>query len=501
MKDKILKLKEMVYEICDINSAIALLSWDQQTYMPRGGAGDRSFQTSTLSHISHIKSTSRELGNLIGELKNSLGGMDPDSDDACLIRVAGREYDKKTKVPAKFVSKFSELTAMAQTVWEEAREKSDFKIFQPCLEKIVEMRREYTSFFPPSGHIYDILLDDFEPGLKTADVKKIFEELRKTQVELIRAVSEKEQINDSFLHQNFDERKQWDFGVNVISRFGFDWKRGRQDKSAHPFTTGFGLGDTRITTRFFPDYLASSLFSSMHECGHALYEQGIDRKLDRTFLGTGASLAVHESQSRLWENIIGRSMDFWIHFYPGLKKYFPSQLSGVSLQDFYRGINRVRPSLIRVESDEATYNLHIMLRLELEIGLMDGTVAVKDLPEIWNAKMKEYLGVSPENDAEGVLQDVHWSGGSIGYFPTYALGNLISAQIWECMERDISGLHENIRNGKFEEILQWLREKLHRHGSKFEPQEIVKRVTGSEINPAPYLRYLDSKYKEIYGII
>jgi carboxypeptidase Taq len=287
--------------------------------------------------------------------------------------------------------------------------------------------------------------------------------------------------------------------VEVITQFGYDWKRGRQDKAAHPFTTEFSVNDVRITTRLDPTFLNPMLFGTMHECGHALYGQGAAPELERTGLAEGASLAVHESQSRMWENLVGRSLPMWEHFYSRLQEVFP-QLAGVSLEKFYQGINKVEPSLIRVEADEATYNLHIMLRLEIEIALLEGKVAVKDLPALWNAKMQEYLGVTPPNDAEGVLQDVHWSGGMIGYFSTYALGNLISAQLWEKINQDLPDLADQIRAGKFESLLAWLREKIHRHGCKFEPQELVQKVTGSKIDPAPYVRYLTKKYGEIYGL-
>jgi carboxypeptidase Taq len=388
---------------------------------------------------------------------------------------------------------------MAQQAWMEARQKSEFAIFQPHLEKVIGLRKEYITFFPDVDHPYDALLDDFEPGMKTADVKAIFDGLRPKQVELIQAIAGKPQVDDSFLHQPFDEKKQWDFGTEVITKFGYDWKRGRQDKAAHPFTTGFGVNDVRITTRVAPNFLNTMLFGTMHECGHALYGLGTAPELERTGLAGGASLAVHESQSRMWENLVGRSLPFWQHFYPRLQEMFP-QLGSVPVEKFYKGINKVQPSLIRVEADEATYNMHIMLRMEIEIALMEGKLAAKDLPEFWNTKMLDYLGVTPPNDAKGVLQDVHWSGGMIGYFSTYALGNLVSAQLWEKINQDMPDLTEQIRAGKFENLLGWLREKIHRHGRKFEPQELVQKVTGSKIDPAAYVRYLTKKYSEIYGL-
>lgn len=492
-------LKELLAEIIDINNAAGLLGWDQQTQMPPGAAEGRGYQLSTLGKIAHLKFTSEQIGQLLSDLEPAAAQLDPDSNDARLIKVTRHLYDKETKVTAEYVVEFVQVTTAAHQVWAEARANNDFASFQPYLEKIVGLRRAYADFFAPYDHVYDPLLDDFEPGLKTADVKAIFSALRPQQVELIRQISSRPQVDASFLHQPFDEKKQWDFGVEVLTKIGYDWTRSRQDKSAHPFTANFGSTDVRITTRVTPDYLGTALFGTLHEGGHALYELGVDPSLNRTPLGGGASLAIHESQSRMMENLVGRSLPFWQCFYPRLQEVFPSQLGNVPVETFYKGINRVQPSLIRVEADEATYNLHIMLRLELEIALMEGQLAVKDLPEAWNSRVQEYLGLTPPNDAQGVLQDVHWSGGMIGYFSTYALGNLVSCQLWERINADIPNLPEQIRSGKFDSLLGWLGEKIHRHGTKFEPQELVQKVTGSKIDSAPYLRYLKNKYSAIYG--
>ncbi|HTX91674.1 MAG TPA: carboxypeptidase M32 [Anaerolineales bacterium] len=499
MDEKLQRLKVILAEAADLYNASALLGWDQQTYMPPGGAEGRGYQLGTLGRLAHERMTSPELGQVLEDLKPYAAGLDPDSDDARLIKVAARNYEKGTRVPSGHVVEFAQATTLGQQAWMEARQKSDFSIFRPHLEKIVGLRREYASFFPNVEHPYDALLDDFEPGMKTSEVKAIFEGLRSKQVELIKAIAGKPQVDDSFLHQAFDEQKQWDFGVEVISKFGYDWNRGRQDKSPHPFTQGFGVNDVRITTRLDPNFLNTMLFGTMHECGHALYGLGAAPELDRTGLEGGASLGIHESQSRMWENLVGRSLPMWEYFYPRLQSVFP-QLADVPLEKFYKGINKVQPSLIRVEADEATYNLHIMLRLEIEIALLEGKVEARDLPALWNEKMNEYLGVTPPNDARGVMQDVHWSGGMIGYFSTYALGNLISAQLWEKIDQDIPDLPDQIRHGKFEALLAWLREKVHRHGAKFEPQELVQKVTGSKIDPTAYVRYLTAKFGEIYGL-
>jgi carboxypeptidase Taq len=499
-EQKLNQLKTYVNEVIDIHRAISLLKWDQEVKMPIGGTHGRAQQLATLSRIEHIKFTSEEIGRLLEDLQQYAARLDPDSNDARLIRVTTRLFNKKTRVPADWVARKAEAAAEGYRAWEEARASSNFTHFRPYLERNVELRQEYAEYFKPYEHVYDPLLDEFEPGIKTLEVQRIFDDLRPQQVALIQAIAERPQVDDSFLHQPFDEKKQWDFGAEVVTCFGYDWKRGRQDTSPHPFTQTIGLGDVRITTRFIPDYPTSAMFSTFHESGHAIYEQGIDPQLDRTHLADGASLGLHESQSRLYENLVGRSYDFWIYYYPRLQELFPSQLANVSLDSFYKGINKVEPSLIRVEADEATYNLHIMLRLELEIALIEGKVAVKDLPEEWNDRMQAYLGLTPPNDAQGVLQDVHWSEGYIGYFSTYALGNLISAQLWECLNSDLPDLPEQIRRGEFSRLTGWLTEKIHRYGKKFEPQELVERATGSRIDPAPYLRYLQGKYGQIYGL-
>lgn len=500
MQEKLNRLKEILGVVADLNGAAAVLGWDQQTNMPPGGVVSRGNQLSTLSRLSHTKFVSDEVGELLEELKPYGESLDPESDDACLIEVTDREYQKSVKVPAEYVAEWSKITTIAHGAWEEARANDDFSHFQPHLEKIVEMRRQYADFFKPYDHVYDPLLDDFEPGMTTAEVQGIFTSMRPKQVELIKAISEQPQVDDSFLHLNYDEKNQWEFGEAAITEYGYDWNRGRQDKAAHPFTTGFGIGDIRITTRVDENFLNTALFGTLHEAGHAIYEQGVAEELDRTPLGSGASLAIHESQSRMYENLLGRSYDFWVHFYPSLQARFTTQLGNVDLDTFYKGINKVEPSLIRVEADEATYNLHIMLRLELEIALMEGKLAVADLPEAWNARMEEYLGVTPPNDADGVLQDVHWSAGILGYFPTYALGNLVSNQLWEKINQDIPGLSGQIQEGNFGELLAWLRENVHRHGAKFKPQYLVKKIAGSTISPDPYLKYLNEKFGAIYGL-
>jgi carboxypeptidase Taq len=493
--------RELLGEVFDLNAAAAVLSWDQQTYMPPGGNGNRAMQLSTLSRLAHQRFVCDEFHQALRAATEELRQADPDGDEARILRRVTRDFDKQRQVPSAWVGEFNRITALAQQAWERAKEQTDFAAFRPHLEKVVGMRREYAEFFAPYEHVYDPLLDDFEPGMKTARVKSVFEDLRPKQVALLRAIAERgKPVDDRLLHRSYDIQKQWDFGIEVIRDFGYDFDRGRQDKSAHPFTTSFGLGDVRITTRFIEDYLPTGMFGTMHEAGHALYEQGISTSLDRTPLATGTSLAIHESQSRMWENLVGRSRAFWSAYYPSLQARFPSEFGKVMLDDFYRAINKVEPSLIRTEADEATYNLHIMLRFELELALLEDRLAVADLPEVWNAKYREYLGITPPNDSQGVLQDIHWSIGILGYFPTYALGNLVACQLWETIQKDLPDLDARIARRDFAPLLDWLRRNIHVHGGKFDPEELLQRVTGSGLQAAPYERYLQRKFGEIYGL-
>ena len=496
-------LNTLVAEVTDLRRAADLLEWDERVYMPPGGADAHGEMGATLRRLAHEKFTSDEVGRALEAARAEVdtGG---DSDTARLLAVTAHDYAKATKVPPAFVAEHAQATSAAQNAWIAARANSDFAAFRPHLEKIVELKKQYVDFFRPPGsaggdaHPYDVLLDDYEPGMKTADVRRVFEELRPRQVALIRELGERPQVDDSFLSGAYRETDVWDFAVEVITAFGFDFNRGRQDKSTHPFATGLGRNDVRITTRWVEGQPLSLLFGTMHETGHALYEQGVSAAWHRTMLEGGASLGVHESQSRLWENLVGRSRPFWDRFYPSLQHRFPARLGSVSVERFYRAVNKVQPSLIRVEADEATYNLHVMLRVEIELGLIDGSIAVRDLPDIWNARMREYLGLTPPDDAHGVLQDIHWSAGLFGYFATYTLGNLISAQLWETFARVHASRDEDIRRGDFSALREWLRTNLHEHGRKYQPQELVERITGSAVRADAYLRYLEEKYRAIY---
>jgi carboxypeptidase Taq len=501
MEENYTKLLERLGEMIDLQEAAALLAWDQETYMPPGAAQNRAQQLATLNQLVHQKFTSDEIGELIEALKSELPSLDPDSDQACIVKQVSREYDKQRKVPSEWVAEFSKVTSLAQEAWKKAREESNFSSFEPDLSKVLELRKQYAEFFSPFDHVYDPLLDDFEPGMKTADVREVFEDLRPKQVELVQAIIESSHpVDDAILHQHFDEKKQWDFGIEAAKAFGFDFNRGRQDKSTHPFTTSFSHNDVRITTRIKPDFLSVGLFGTLHEAGHGLYEQNFSPNLARTPVAGGASLAIHESQSRMWENLVGRSRPFWVGFYPKLQEYFPSQLGNVNLDSFYRAINKVEQSLIRTEADEATYNLHIMLRFELELALIEGNLQVSDLPEVWNTKMEEYLGITPPTDAEGVLQDIHWSFGIFGYFSTYSLGNLVASMFWEKILADIPDVEHQFESREFDPLLSWLQDNILQHGAKFKPADLIKRVTGSELTAEPYIRYLETKYGEIYQL-
>jgi carboxypeptidase Taq len=501
VEDKLRMLKTRLGEIQDLNRSAALLGWDQQTYMPPGGAAARAEQLATLQKTAHGWFIADEIGELIEDLNTNGAGSDYDSDEASLVRVVARDYEKARKVPNELVAEFARVSAMAYEAWTKAREESNFSMFQPHLEKIIELNVRLAEALGYEDRIYDPLLDQFEPEMKTAQVAAIFEDLKAELLPLVRVISEQaDAVDDSLLHLAYHPQKQWDFGEEVIKDIGYDFSRGRQDKSVHPFTTAFSINDVRITTRIDPNYLPTALFGTLHECGHGLYEQGIAFDLERTYLDDGASLGIHESQSRLWENLVGRSRAFWSHYFDRLQTVFPDRLAGVDVETFYRAINRVEPSFIRVEADEVTYNLHIMLRFELENEMLEGKVKIAELPEAWNAKMETYLGIVPPNDAKGVLQDVHWSGGMLGYFPTYSLGNLISVQFFDRARAEIPSLMDQIAAGKFDELLDWLRENVHRHGRKYTPSELVRRVTGNGLTAANYVAYIKTKFSGIYGL-
>lgn len=488
-------------EIARLQEAAAVLDWDQQCYMPPAAVEARSEQAAVLQRIIHEKFTSDEIGRLIEQARKELNGATINDDDAAMLRIAQMDYDREVKVPSDLIADQAKTTALAHEVWVKARKANEYESFRPSLEKIVDNCRKIAEHRGYTNHIYDALLEPFEPGTQTAEVERIFNEVRPGLVQLVKDIKEsKASVDGSIMTRRYPEDKQLEICNDVVEKIGFDFEHGRQDRAAHPFCTSFSTSDVRITTRFDEHYLPGSLFASMHEAGHALYEQGSPAKYDGTVLRGGTSLGFHESQSRLWENQVGRGRPFIEYYFPTLREKFPEALGNVSVDEFYKAANKVEPTLIRVEADEVTYSLHIMLRFELEKLMIEGKVDFKKLPELWNAKMEEYIGIRPTEDANGVLQDVHWSAGIIGYFPTYALGNLISAQLWTKVREDIPDLDAQIRKGEFKPLLDWLRKNVHVHGRKYLPGELIKRITGKAIEPSTYLNYLRDKYTDIYQL-
>jgi carboxypeptidase Taq len=482
-------LKTKLGEIHDLVKVGGLLSWDQQTIMPARGAEVRAQQLATIGRLSHELFVSDEIGSLLEGLQPYEESLDRDSNEASLIRMTRRDFDKAARVPPSLTAETSRVGSLAFGAWVEAKQKSDYESFRPWLEQMVDLRRRYVECFPPADDPYDPLLDDYEPAMKTAQVRDIFVRLKEELIPLVDAAGPSATPR---IAGHFPAAKQRELGLEIVRRFGYDDSAWRIDTAPHPFAASLGTTDIRITTREPEDSL-DGLFATMHESGHGLYEHGVDPALERTPLARGASLGLHESQSRLWENLVGRSRPFWSWFYPRLQEAFPSALGAVDEETWFRSINDVSPGLIRIEADEASYNLHIILRFELEQRIMADEIDLRDLPEEWNAAIKEYLGVDVPDDAHGVLQDVHWSRGALGYFPTYSLGNVMSAQIWERMLEDVPDVEEQMSRGEFSALREWLREHVHRHGRKFLPAEMLERVIGGPLDPEPYLRYLQGK--------
>jgi carboxypeptidase Taq len=492
------ELRDRLAEISDLSKTGALLGWDQHVMMPPGGAALRAEQLATVGRIAHQKFTSAEMGTLIDGLRGWGEERDYDSFEASLIRVTALDWEKSSKVPSELRAEMSRSAALANPVWVDARKRNDFAAFLPVLRKNLDLRKRYIDCFEVGDEPYDIVLDDYERGMKTKEVRAIFDYLKEHQAPLVKEVAARGG-NQPHNH-DFAIEPQKVFELEVVRAFGFTDEAWRLDPTVHPFASGTGVTDIRITTRYFSEHLGG-LFGTMHEFGHGLYEHQVDPTLERSPLARGVSLGMHESQSRMWENLVGRSLPFWRHFFPRLQELFPDELGAYDHERWYREVNAVEPSLIRVEADEATYNLHIILRFELEQAMLADEFPLEQLPEEWNRRMWDYLGIEVPNDTLGVLQDVHWSGGSVGYFPTYALGNLISAQIWEKVTADLPDLYEGFEQGEFGPLRDWLRERLHRYGRKFTPGETLERVVGtSQIDPEPYVRYLREKLAAIYGI-
>ncbi len=502
MGEKLEQLKQRLHRYHDLQKAGAVLGWDREVNMPPGGSEARAEQSATLNAMAHEIFIADETGKLLEAAENEVEGEDFGSDDASYVRVLRREYDKMAKVPTELVAEFSRARSRAFVAWREARQNDDYPHFQPHLAKILEINRKLADIWGYEDHPYDALVDYFEPGMTRDKVDAVFTELKEGLVPLLeQLVEEGKPVDDTFFsEQSYPLDKQWDLTEAVLRDIGYEFASGRQDKAPHPFTTTFSCNDVRVTTRLFENRPQSAFFSSVHEGGHALYEQGVPEQFERTILSGGATLGLHESQSRMWENMLGRSRAFWAHYLPIVRAFFPEQLAGISFDDFYRAINKVEPSLIRVEADEVTYHMHIFARFEIEQALVSGDLDVADVPDAWNAKYESYLGITPLNDADGCLQDVHWSHGTIGYFPTYTLGTIMSAQFYRRALLDVPALEEQIAAGNFLPLLDWARKHVHKHGSKFTADQLLQRELGKDLDAQPLLTHLREKYTEIYEL-
>lgn len=488
-------------EAADLRYALAVLNWDQTTYMPPGGATARGRQVALLERLAHERATDPELGRLLDRLQPYAASLPDDSDDAALIRVARRDFERASRLPDRFVAETAEHFALSYQAWTTARPANDFAAVEPLLAKTLDLSRRYADYFPGYTHVADPLIDRADEGMTVATIRPLFAELRGFLTALIRRIGERPPVDAGFLFRHYPEAQQREVGETIIRAYGYDFSRGRQDKTHHPYMTRFAWGDIRITTRFMENYLPSGLFSTLHESGHAMYEMGTEPNHDGTPLGDGASAGVHESQSRMWENVVGRSRQLWQHYYPVLQATFPTQLADVTVDDFYRAINRVEPSLIRVEADEVTYSLHIIIRFELENDLLEGRLAVADLPEAWRSRYQDLLGIASPDDRDGVLQDVHWFSGPIGgVFQGYALGNIIAGAFYAAALKAEPSIPDEIGQGRFDLLHGWLRENIYRHGRKFTPDELIRRVTGGPLTLEPYKAYLTEKYSAIYGL-
>lgn len=501
LTQKLERLKAILAEVTDLSRAAALLEWDQETYMPPGGVEVRSDQLSTLLRLSHVRFTADDVGGLLSDLEDETAALPFDSDEASLVRVTRRDYDEARRLTPELVSEVARAGSTARPAWEKARRDADFKVFEPFLAKNVELNRRIADALGYAERPYDALINRTEPGMTTDELEATFAELKKAIVPLVAAIARHaDEVDDRILYLGFDPAVQVRYALDLVTKLGYDLERGRQDISTHPFSTSFGPGDVRITTRVSRDFFNECLFGSIHESGHAMYNQGISDALDRTPLWGGASPGVHESQSRLWENLVGRSEGFWKHFFPSLRNAFPDPLRDIDDEGFFRAVNRSYPSLIRVEADEVTYNMHVLLRFELENEMLEGRLKVKDLPEAWNEKVKSYLGISVPSDREGALQDIHWSSVSFGIFPGYTIGNLIGAQLMEQARADMPDLDAQIAAGRFATLLAWLRKNVHRHGRKFTPNELLERATGRPLTAGPWIAYVQQKFGALYGL-
>ena len=500
-ESKLNDLKRRLLEISDLNAAGSVLNWDQATYMPAGGAAARGRQGALLHRLAHERLIEQVLGRLLDDLGPYAEGLPDDSDDARLIHVTRRDFARAIKLPAEFVARGNEHAAASYDAWTRARPANDFAVMRPFLEKTLDISREYANYHSPYRHIADPMIEDADEGMTTASIRDLFDALRAELVPIVRAITDQAPADDGCLRASFGEPQQLSFGRAVVEHLGYDFSRGRLDKTHHPFCTRFGSNDVRITTRVRDNDLGDALFSTIHEAGHALYELGVSPELDGTPLGHGTSAGVHESQSRLWENVVARSLPFWTHFYPELQRTFPGQFDSIPLDTFYRAVNKVERSLIRTDADEVTYNLHVMVRFELELSLLEGRLRVQDLPEAWRTGMQSALGVTPPDDRDGCLQDVHWYFGWIGGgFQSHTIGNILSAQFYAAAIAAHPEIPHAIERGAFDTLHAWLRDNIYRHGRKFQPNELIARATGAPMSIQPYVQYLRTKYGALYRL-
>ncbi len=501
MSENLTLLKARLNQMTRLGQAAALLGWDQQTYMPGGAAEARSEQMAALSQLIHEMFVGPETADLLAKSEADAQGGDADSDEIRLLQNTRREFDRATKLPTSLVVEMAKHETLAQEIWVQARKDSDYAAFRPALEKMFDLTRQKAECYGYKAHIYDALIDAFETGAKQAEIAAMFADMKPGLVALTHAISQsKRPVNDALLHGDFPTDKQRALTLKTVAALGYDLKRGRQDEAAHPFCSNFSRDDVRITTRFNSNFLSQALYASLHEAGHAMYEQGSPAQYEGGPLAGGVSLGVHESQSRLWENLVGRSRPFCRYIFPTLQETFPDALKSADAEQFYRAVNKVEPSFIRVEADEVTYNLHILMRFELECDLLTGALGFDDLPDAWSAKMQEYLGITPPDAAQGCLQDIHWSAALIGYFPTYSIGNLLSAQLFQAARKTLPELDAQIERGEFAPLLNWLRENVHHYGSKFLPREVILKATGEPLNSRCYVDYMTQKYHDIYAL-
>jgi carboxypeptidase Taq len=501
VQDQLTAFRELVKKIKSYEETVGLIYWDMRTGLPKKGVESRSNVVGVLSTEMFKLSISDEMGAYLQFLSEPQHWEQLDALNRKIISECQKDYDRSRKIPTEKYQAYVVLTSNAESLWEKAKITSDYAMFQPYLEKIIAANLEFIELWGYKDNKYDTLLDMYEPGMTVAKLDEVFGALRKKLVPLVASIqASQNQPETAFLRQTFTKEQQRQFSLFILNQMGYDFEAGRLDETVHPFATGLNPGDVRITTRYLEDDVVSALFGTIHEGGHALYEQNISTDLIGTNLCTGTSMGIHESQSRFWENMIGRSSSFWDRYYADLQKTFPGQFDDVSVEAFYKAINEVKPSLIRIEADELTYNLHIMIRYEIEKALFNETITPADLPKFWNEKYKEYLGVEPTNNEEGVLQDVHWSSGAFGYFPSYALGNMYAAQMRNTMLARLPDFDELVKQGNLLPIKEWLVEQIYRYGKSLTPSEIIQQVTGEALNPDYLVAYLEEKYKEIYKL-